>query len=325
MHFQWCLSVSCLFCKDRTAMLRESGFLRLKPLVPLLIILLAISHASADDDSASTSESAVLRVASVSFVPVKWDKEANAVTIEKLVTDAAKQGASLVVTPEGALEGYVVNEVIRAKDAATKAELTERFQELAEPLDGPYLQRMAKLADQLNIHLILGVLLRNDEKTTFNSTVLLGPDGKIVGVYNKTHFAQGYDVNPPGYTPGEEYPVFDVESVKLGMMICFDRQVPETARMLTLGGANLIICPSYGGTGDWNTRMMQVRAYENDVYLVFTHPTQTLIIAPNGDLLAESEGDAVILHDLDLSRRTRGRESLRNRRPATYRGIRNRP
>ncbi len=66
--------------------------------------------------------------------------------------------------------------------------------------------------------------------------------------------------------------------------------------------------------------MMQVRAYENDVYVVFTHPSQTLIIAPNGDILAESEGDAVTLHDLDLQRRTRGRESLRNRRPATYSG-----
>lgn len=291
----------------------------------LMSVLSAPVTVASDGDSSSTAESSVLRVASVSFVPVKWDKEANAATIEKLVTEAASEGAGLVVTPEGALEGYVVNEVIRAEDAATKAELTQRFQDLAEPLDGPYLQRMSQLADRLNIHLILGVLLRNDEQTTFNSTVLLGPKGEIVGVYNKTHFAQGYDVNPPGYTPGDEYPVFDVGSVKLGMMICFDRQVPETARMLTLGGANLIICPSYGGTGDWNTRMMQVRAYENDVYLVFTHPTQTLIIAPDGDLLAESEGDAVTLHDLDLARRTRGRESLRNRRPGTYRGIRTRP
>lgn len=290
--------------------------------VALVVILIATlfpgESSQARDGSSERTEPAKLRVASISFVPTKWDKEANAARLEKLVIDAARQGAQLVVTPEGILEGYVVNEVIRAKDSARKAELTRRFQKLAEPRDGPYLRRMAKLADQLNIHLILGALLREDDHTTFNSTLLLGPDGKLIGVYNKTHFAQGYDVNPPGYTPGDEYPVFDIGSISLGMMICFDRQLPEPARMLTLGGASLIVCPSYGGTGDWNTRMMQVRAYENDVYLVFTHPEQTLILAPDGDILAESEGDAVTVHELDFSRRTRGRASLRNRRPATY-------
>lgn len=281
-----------------------------------MVLMTVISAVAGAAEEPAKSNS--LRVASISFVPIKWDKDANAARVEKLVTEAAGQGAQLVVTPEGILEGYVVNEVIRAKDGSTKAELTQRFQELAEPLDGSYIRRMARLADKLDIYLILGALLRHDDETTFNSTLLLGPDGKLIGVYNKTHFAQGYDVNPPGYTPGDKYPVFDVGSVSLGMMICFDRQLPEPARMLTLGGASLIVCPSYGGTGDWNTRMMQVRAYENDVYLVFTHPTQTLILAPDGDILAESEGDAVTVHDLDFSRRTRGRESLRNRRPATY-------
>jgi predicted amidohydrolase len=254
-------------------------------------------------------------------VPIKWAKDANAERIEKLVRDAAQQGARLVITPEGALEGYVVNEVIHAEDPAAKAELTTRFQELAEPIDGPYIRHIAGLADELDVYVILGVLLRDDDETTFNSTVLLGPDGKVVGHYNKTHFHQGYDVNPPGYTPGDKYPVFDVDAAKMGMMICFDRQLPEPARALALGGANLIVCPSYGGTGDWNTRMMQVRAYENDVYLVFTHPKQSLIIAPDGEMLAESEGDAVTLYDLDLSRKTRQRQSIRYRRPDTYRDL----
>jgi predicted amidohydrolase len=285
------------------------------PLVMLALLSTITASAGADD---TASKSNTLRVASVSFVPTKWDKDTNAAQIEKLVRDAARQGARLVITPEGALEGYVVNEVIHAEDAQAKAELTARFQELAEPIDGPYVRRIAAVADELDIFVILGVLLRNDDATTFNSTVLLGPEGKVVGLYNKTHFHQGYDVNPSGYTPGDKYPVFNVDAAKLGMMICFDRQLPEPARALALGGANLIVCPSYGGTGDWNTRMMQVRAYENDVYLVLTHPRQSLIIAPDGEMLAESEGDAVTLYDLDLSRKTRQRQSIRYRRPDTY-------
>jgi len=269
------------------------------------------------DETGTTGKT--LRTASISFVPTKWDKEANATRIETLVTEAANRNAKLIVTPEGALDGYVVNEVINAKDDQEKRELTKQFQQLAEPIDGPYITRIAELANRLNVHVILGVLLRHNDHTTFNSTVLLGPDGNVAGLYHKTHFHQGYDVNPPGYTAGDEYPVFNLGSVTMGMMICFDRQLPEPARMLTLGGANLIVCPAYGGTGDWNTRMMQVRAYENEVYLVFTHPKQTLIIAPDGDLLAQSEGDAVTIHDLDLNRRTRGRQSVRFRRPDTYR------
>ncbi|MEZ6071572.1 MAG: carbon-nitrogen hydrolase family protein [Pirellulales bacterium] len=284
----------------------------------VIAVLIAARYGRAADPG---DGHASLRVASVSFVPLKWDKDANARRIEELVREAARQGARLVITPEGALEGYVVNEVIDADDQAEKDALTARFQALAEPIDGPYVRRIAQLADELDVYIILGVLLRGDEATTYNTAVLLDPEGKVAGRYNKTHFHQGYDVNPPGYTPGNEYPVFDVGAARLGMMICFDRQLPEPARALALGGANLIVCPSYGGTGDWNTRMMQVRAYENDVYLVFTHPRQSLIIAPDGELLAESEGNAVTVYDLDLSRQTRRRQSIRNRRPETYQDL----
>ena len=291
----------------------------LPAIVGILIATLHLTTTAAGDTEATPK---TLRVASISFVPKKWDKDANTAQIEKLVTEAAKQNAQLIVTPEGALDGYVVNDVINAQDPQGKANLTKRFQQLAEPLDGPYITRIAKLADRLDVHVILGVLLRHDDNTTFNSTVLLSPDGDVAGLYHKTHFHQGYDVNPPGYTAGDDYPVFDLGPLKMGMMICFDRQLPEPARMLTLGGANLVVCPAYGSTGDWNTRLMQVRAYENEVYLIFTHPRQSLIIAPDGDLLAQSEGDAVTYHDLDLTRRTRGRQSVRYRRPATYQTFR---
>lgn len=281
-------------------------------------ILVAYFHLTITAAGDTEAPPKMLRVASISFVPKKWDKDANTIHIEKLVTEAAKHDARLIVTPEGALDGYVVNDVIAAQGPEEKARFTQRFQQLAEPLNGPSITRIAKLADRLNVHVILGVLLRHDDNTTFNSSVLLNPHGDVAGVYHKTHFHQGYDVNPAGYTAGDEYPVFDLGPLKMGMMICFDRQLPEPTRLLTLGGANLVVCPAYGGTGDWNTRLMQVRAYENEVYVIFTHPRQSLIIAPDGDLLAQSEGDAVTYYNLDLTKRTRGRQSVRYRRPGTY-------
>src|SRR3954466_2187263 len=79
----------------------------------------------------AAAKPAMIRVASVSILPEKWNKAANADKIEKLVRQAAEQKAELVITPEGVLEGYVVNEVIREKDAAKKTELTKKFRETA--------------------------------------------------------------------------------------------------------------------------------------------------------------------------------------------------
>ena len=83
----------------------------------------------------------------------------------------------------------------------------------------------------------------------------------------------------------------------------------------------MIICPSYGGWGDWNTRLMQVRAYENQVYLVFTHPEQSLILDRRGEILDEGHEGSFVIHDLDISKLEKNRESVIRRRPQTYRDI----
>lgn len=282
-----------------------------------LFVLWYLAAAAGGPSCAETPSDESVTIASLSVFPEKWNKEANSRKIERMVREAASKGARWIVTPEGALEGYVVNEVIREKDPQRKARLVKRFQELAEPLDGPYVLRFRQLADDLNVHLLLGMLEADGDKT-FNTALLIGPDGRIIGKYRKTHFHQGYDVNPPGYTPGDSYPVFDGGGIRVGVMICFDRQLPEPARALALGGADLILCPSYGGRGDWNTRLMQVRAYENQTYVVFTHPEQSLIIDRNGNVKAECGKDEIALYKIPLGDLTKTRQSVTRRRPATY-------
>jgi predicted amidohydrolase len=285
-----------------------------------LIVVCTVLLTSTSLRAAESNRTTKLLLGSVSFVPAKWNKQANGERIERMVREAAKRGAQFVITPEGALEGYVVNEVIRQKDAVEKSRLTKRFQQIAEPVDGPYVVRFRELADELDIHLILG-FLEADGAKTFNTAALIGPDGHIIGKYRKTHFHQGYEVNPPGYTPGDAYPVFDIGVMKVGIMICFDRQLPEPARALALGGADLIACPSYGGWGDWNTRVMRVRAYENHAYVVFTHPEQSLILNRDGKVLDECHKDEVAVFSIDLSDLRKTRQSVRMRRPETYRKL----
>jgi len=256
-----------------------------------------------------------LAIASISYIPKKWDKKINTEKIEALTR--VSQGAKLVITPEGALEGYVVNDVIYEKDTGKKEILTKRFVELAEPANGEYITRFYGLADELNIYIIIGYLAK-EGPNIYNSAVLIGPDGKRIGHYHKSHFWQGYDVNPPGYTPGSSFPVFQLGDMNLGIMICADRQFPEVARTLTLNGSDLIVCPAYGNYGDRNTAMMRTRALENQVYLIFTHPHHSLIIGNDGTVIGECNTDEIIMKNIPWESYEKTRPSMRYRRPDMY-------
>lgn len=260
-----------------------------------------------------------IRIASASVVPKKWDKAANWNRIEHLVKEAALEGdAKVVVTPEGALDGYVINEV-NATSGKAKEALVEKFIQLAEPIDGPYIKKACNLSDSLNIYLVLG-FLELDGEITYNTCILIDPDGDIVGKYSKTHFAQGYTINPSCYVPGEQYPVFQTPFGKVGMMICYDRQLPEPARILSLKGAQVLFVPSYGSYTDqdgWNTVLLRTRAYENKVPLVFSHPFQSLLLDEDGDLRAVGKANEVVYYEINTSiERYGGR--FKNRRPETY-------
>ncbi len=263
-----------------------------------------------------------IRIASASVIPKKWDKEANWTRIERLVREAATEGdAKVVVTPEGALDGYVINEV-NATTGEEKDILVKKFIELAEPLDGRYIKKASKLSDELDIYLVLG-FLELDNETTYNTAVLIDPDGDIIGKYSKTHFAQGYTINPSCYVPGEQYPVFQTPFGKVGMMICYDRQLPEPARILSLKGAQMLFVPSYGSYTDkdgWNSVLLRTRAYENEVPLIFSHPFQSLLIDEDGDIRTMGKSNEVVYFEINTSPE-RSESRFRNRRPETYEAL----
>ncbi len=235
-----------------------------------------------------TCGGAELRIASLMLEPIKWDKDANAKTLEQAIRDAQRQGAELVVTPEGALEGYVVNEVIRAT-GEKRRELTERFNALAEPCDGPYIRHFQKFCKELKVHLILG-FLEADAGKTYNTALLIRPDGTIAGKYRKTHFAQGYSHgekkgdNPPGYLRGTTYLVFEIHGHKMGIMICYDRQKPIVARNLVANGAEFIINPAFGMMGNCNCKFLTARSQETHVPILFVHPHQTVNSNKHGEI-----------------------------------------
>jgi predicted amidohydrolase len=261
-----------------------------------------------------------LRVASAAVIPEKWDKETNWMRIEKMVREAAEMGgAELVVTPEGVLEGYVINEVNAVKNPKEKREILKKFKNIAETVNGEYITKACKLSDELDIYIVLGFLEERKSKL-YNTVILTDPEGDIVGRYSKTHFAQGYEINPDVYTAGDEYPVFDTPFGKVGMIICYDRQLPEPARIMALKGAQVLFVPAYGSyteeTG-WNTVLMRTRAYENEFPLVFCNPYQSLLIDEDGDIRAFGNAGEIVYYNISTDPK-RYERRFRNRRPASY-------
>jgi predicted amidohydrolase len=248
------------------------------------------------------------RFAGLTLTPEPWNKEANFIKLEKFARQAAAQGAQVVVAPEGFLEGYVGNE--HRSPGLTR----EKYLAVGEKIDGPLLSRVARLARELKIYLSIGYAERRDDRM-FNSAVIFSPDGSVTGHYSKSHTAD----DEPFNTKGTDFPVFPTPLGRWGTLICFDRQLPETARALALRGAQFILVPAWGGYGEMNDIMMRVRAYENGVWLAFVHPKRCLIIDPKGRVIAKDAGefDQVVMATIRINPDAK-QTLLERRRPELY-------
>lgn len=245
-------------------------------------------------------------IAQMRGVPVKWDIDANLATFVAQATAAGAEHPDIFITPECWLDGYA---------APDKESTREKLMKIAQPLEGsPYLDKVSALAHEFHMWICFGFSSLEDGKL-FNTSGLWNRDGVLVGVYHKTHI-QTHDVQ---YDLGMSLPVWDSEWGKLGMMICADRRWPETVRTLRIQGARLILNPTYGMHGDMNLKIMQVRAWENQCFIAFTHPQQSLLVNPRGETLLQVDGDepAYTITTIDLGE-AKDDNHLRDRRPELY-------
>lgn len=262
-------------------------------------VLLACAACAAD---------ATFVFAGLSLTPAPWDKEANFRLMEKFAREAAERGAQVVATPEGFLEGYVANQ------HRSPGLDRERYFSVGEALDGPMLTRAAALARELKIYLLIGFAERRQDRM-YNTAVIFSPEGKIASHYSKAHTAN----DEPFNSKGTDFQVANTPLGRWGTLICFDRQLPETARILALRGAQFILVPAWGGYGEMNDQMMRVRAYENGVWLAFVHPKRTLIINPRGTIVAQNTGetDQIVIATITL-KDGKPVQLIQERRPELY-------
>jgi deaminated glutathione amidase len=257
------------------------------------------------------------------------DKDRNLASADRLTRAAAADGAELVVLPE---KFNVLGTAQHYRDAA-------------EPLEGGRTIGWAReIARELQIDLVAGSIseLREGRDKLSNTSVHVGPDGEIKGVYRKIHM---FDVVVDGQEyreseaeePGEEIVLSETANhVELGLTVCYDLRFPELFRILAVRGARVITLPAaftkFTGQAHWEI-LIRARAIENQAFMIAAdqiglHPPDkqsfggSTIVDPWGEVLATApDEETFIAAELDLAHQSEIREtlpSLANRIPSAY-------
>jgi predicted amidohydrolase len=227
-------------------------------------------HLHADDVAAVPPHS--VRVAGIVLKWIRGDKLANYQRVEPMVREAAGHGAEIVCTTECFLDGYAI---------ADKSIPLGTYRALGEPIpQGDYFRRLSALADELNLYLIAG-MLETDGDARYNTAVIIGSDGELVGKYRKQYLEHEAVRN----TAGTESSVFSTPWGRVGVMICADRRRPELVQDFCSRGADFLICPSGGMFGEQkNDPILQARSRENGKHIIFVHPAEFLVTDPDGNI-----------------------------------------
>ena len=169
-----------------------------------------------------------MKVGYAQFKPSFGKNKENLEHALEFLEEGIKIGGKLMVLPELFNSGYVFEK---------KDELEEYAEDIT---DGKTSKRLIDFAKSKNIFIVAGICEKH-QKAFFNSSVLIGPKG-LIGVYRKTHL---FFREKLWFTPGKEnFEVYDVSGVRVGMMICFDWFFPEVIRILSLKGAQVICHPA---------------------------------------------------------------------------------
>jgi predicted amidohydrolase len=198
-------------------------------------------------------ESPTVAIAGVQMDCRIGDKTRNLMAMERWARAAAARGARLVAFPECALTGYCFED--RAEAAA-----------LAEPVPGPATEAVGRLARELGILVVFGLIEKAGDRL-YNALAFVGPEGPIGESYRKAHLPYlGLDrFTAPGDRP---FRIHETPLGRVGLNICYDAGFPETSRVLALLGADLIVLPTNWppGAEEFAEHGIITRALENHVY-----------------------------------------------------------
>jgi predicted amidohydrolase len=266
-----------------------------------------------------------VRMGGVQFAGVQGEKADNIAKAERMIRAAAAQGTQVIMTAEVNLSGFVGGEKERT---------------MAEPIPGPTSEHFRQLAQELGVYLLVGMSELRAEPSgsqvrtqLCNAMPVFSPQGDALGIMRKVHINR-YETGG-GWRNGSEFPVWEFRTptgqFRGGIMICYDRELPESARILMLKGADVIFnplsctCP----TSDIHRCLLRTRAFENELFIFMVNqasPRQnghSMVFDFNGNIVKEvGEKEAVFVYDLDFDAlnkcRATGLYGFHHRRPELY-------
>lgn len=255
-----------------------------------------------------------IRVGTAQFEARDGDKAYNLDVIARLAAQAKGGGAELVCFHECSIGGYTYLETLDRAGLDAVAE---------EVPDGPSMQRLIGIASDVGVSIGAGLIERADGRL-YNTYAVVSPEG-LVAKHRKIHAF----VND-ALSCGDSYTVFDHLGCRIGILICYDNNLPENGRMTALLGADIILAPhvtgclpsAMPGRGTvapeiwqnreldpvrcrqefdgpkgraWWMRWLPARAWENGVFLVYANPIgeEGGTIKPGGSMILDPFGEVL--------------------------------
>jgi N-carbamoylputrescine amidase len=268
-----------------------------------------------------------------------WDRGANMARAEKLIREAARRGAQVILIQELFETPYFC------------MDHSSRHFGMAKPLEGhPAVEHFRGLARELDVVLPVSVF-ESANNAFYNSLVMVDAGGAVLGSYRKSHIPEGTGYHEKFYfSPGDTgFKVFDTKFAKLGVAICWDQWFPEAARSMALMDAEILLYPtaigsepqdpSLDSSAHWQ-RTMQGHAAANVMPVVASNRVGTeqgekytmtfygssFIASHTGEIVAQADrsSESVLTAAFDLEAVRRYRQAwgvFRDRRPDLYHAI----
>lgn len=243
---------------------------------------------TANDDLGESQDVGGVKVAVAQFGPGPNPAD-NITMIQALVHAAVENGARLVVLPEFS--------------AAFGGALGDWVTTFAESLEGPFVEAMAELADEVNVAIVVGMLEKSttQDSRPFNTLVAVVPGAGVVAKYRKVHLYDAFgDKESEWIQPGnaaDQPETFIVEDITVGMQTCYDLRFPEVTRRIVDAGAHLVAMPSEWIAGPKKAHhwvaLTSARAIENIVFVAGADQIPPVavgmsrIVSPLGETLAD--------------------------------------
>jgi predicted amidohydrolase len=246
------------------------------------------------------------KVAAVQMLSFEGEADRNLKRMLARIDEAARAGAVLIVFPEASNNGYFFEDRDDAHDKAS-------------PIPGPFTDALGVKAKEHGVWVVTGMFEQGAGNDVFNCAVLIGPDGKVAGKYQKNFFIKA---DKRWFVPGQTgFKTFETPLGNLGFFVCADGRIPESARCLALNGAEILVNPTNWGAPDQYLYHVPTRAVENRCWVIgATKPRRPLdqpqemlaynrftgcsfIMSPHGEVLVQAGPDEeqIIYADIEPS------------------------